>query len=75
MAVSPEFQEMFAVSGDGQDINIFPLTAEGNSAPAREIHVPHASGGVSFDIKHDEIYITTGPDHTTENNLENLPAC
>src|SRR5437660_3597472 len=59
VAVSPEFQEMFAVSGDGQDINIFPLTAEGNSAPAREIHVPHASGGVSFDIKHDEIYITT----------------
>ena len=32
VAVSPEFQEMFAVSGDGQDINIFPLTAEGNSA-------------------------------------------
>src|SRR5438132_12690585 len=59
VAVSPEFQEMFAVSGDGQDINVFPLTAEGNSAPAREIHVPHASGGVSFDIKHDEIYITT----------------
>jgi len=59
VAVSPEFQEMFAVSGDGQDINIFPLTAEGNSAPAREIHVPHASGGVSFDIKNDEIYITT----------------
>ena len=59
VAVSPEFQEMFAVSGDGQDINIFPLTAEGNSAPAREIHVPHASGGVAFDIQHDEIYITT----------------
>ena len=59
VAVSPEFQEMFAVSGDGQDINIFPLKAEGDSAPAREIHVPHASGGVSFDNKHDEIYITT----------------
>src|SRR5438876_10861384 len=59
VAVSPEFQEMFAVSGDGQDINIFPMVAEGNSAPSREIHVPHASGGVSFDIKHDEIYITT----------------
>src|SRR5437762_12697776 len=59
VAVSPGVQEMFAVSGDGQDINIFPLTAEGKSAPAREIHVPHASGGVSFDNKHDEIYITT----------------
>src|SRR5438876_3086321 len=59
VAVSPEFQEMFAVSGDGQDINIFPMVAEGNSAPSRVIHVPHASGGVSFDIKHDEIYITT----------------
>src|SRR5437773_9995330 len=61
VAVSPEFQEMFAVSGDEQDINIFPMVAEGNSAPAREIHVPHASGGVSFDNKHDEIYITTEP--------------
>src|SRR3989475_11944445 len=59
VAVSPEFQEMFAVSGDGQDINIFPFVAEGNSAPSREIHVPHASGGVAFDNKHDEIYITT----------------
>ena len=59
VAVSPEFQEMFAVSGDGQDINVFPLRVEGDSAPSREIHVPHASGGVSFDIKHDEIYITT----------------
>src|SRR5438874_11402585 len=59
VAVSPEFQEMFAVSGDGQDINVFPLTAEGNSAPAREIHVPHASGGVFFDIKTAEIYTTT----------------
>src|SRR5438128_7286551 len=59
VAVSPEFQEMFAVSGDGQDINIFPLKAEGDSTPSREIHVPHASGGVSFDNKHDEIYITT----------------
>src|SRR5437899_2828573 len=59
VAVSPEFQEMFAVSGDGQDINIFPLQVEGDSTPAREIHVPHASGGVAFDNKHDEIYITT----------------
>ncbi|PYS03666.1 MAG: hypothetical protein DMG15_19430 [Acidobacteria bacterium] len=59
VAVSPEFQEMFAVSGDGQDINIFPMVADGNSAPSRVIHVPHASGGVSFDIKNDEIYITT----------------
>lgn len=59
VAVSPEFGEMFSVSGDGQVINIFSMTAQGDQAPAREINVPHASGGVSFDPTHNEIYITT----------------
>ncbi len=58
VAISPEYQQMFAVSGDGQDINIFPLMAQGNTAP-KTIHVPHASGGVAYDVQHDEIYITT----------------
>src|SRR2546422_10683867 len=35
VAVSPEFQEMFAVSGDGQDINILPVDPEWTSAPSR----------------------------------------
>lgn len=59
VAISPEFQEMYAVSGDGQEINVFSLMAQGNSAPARQIDVPHASGGVSLDPKHNELYITT----------------
>ncbi len=35
VAVSPEFQEMFAVSGDGQDINIFPLKADALSGDSK----------------------------------------
>ena len=59
VAVSPENQEMYTVTGDGQNLNVFPLDANGNVRPARELTVPHASGGISLDSQHDELYITT----------------
>ncbi len=59
VAVSPENKEMYTVTGDGQNLNVFGLDANGNVPPARELTVPHASGGISLDAKHDELYITT----------------
>lgn len=59
VAISPEFNEMYTASGDGQDVNIFPLMANGDAPPARLLEVPHASGGIYLDAKNDELYITT----------------
>ena len=59
VAVSPEAQEMYTVTGDGQQLNVFPLEGNGDIRPARELTVPHASGGVYLDIKHDELFLTT----------------
>ena len=59
VAVSPEAQEMYTVTGDGQQLNVFPLNGNGDIKPARELTVPHASGGVYLDVKHDELFLTT----------------
>lgn len=59
VAISSEFKEMYTVTGDGQTLNVFALDANGDLPPARELVVPHASGGVFLDTKHDELYITT----------------
>jgi len=59
VAISPENREMYTVTGDGQNLNVFALDANGDVPPSRELTVPHASGGVSLDAKHDELYITT----------------
>src|SRR5579885_1643530 len=47
VAVSSEFKEMYTVTGDGQNLNVFPLDANGDVKPSRELLVPHASGGIS----------------------------
>ena len=59
IALDPEHQEMYSVTGDGQDLSVFPINANGDLAPKRDLTVPHASGGVFLDSKHDELYITT----------------
>lgn len=59
VAISPQVQEMYTVSGDGQSLNVFPLRGAGDIAPARELDLPHASGGVYLDAKHDELFVTT----------------
>jgi DNA-binding beta-propeller fold protein YncE len=59
VAISPEFKEMFTISGDGASVETYPLDATGDTAPSRSLGVPHASGGVFLDAKHDELFITT----------------
>ncbi|MBI3940911.1 MAG: hypothetical protein HY315_08755 [Acidobacteria bacterium] len=60
VAISPEFQELYAVNKDIEDnMIVFPLSATGNVAPARELRTDHGGWGVSLDRKHDEIVITT----------------
>jgi DNA-binding beta-propeller fold protein YncE len=59
VAISPQFQEMYTVTGDGQNLNVFPLDGNGNLSPSRELDLPHASGGVYLDAKNDELFVTT----------------
>ena len=59
VAISPEFQEMYTVTGDGQDVNIYPLQANGDAAPSRRLDVPNFSGGIFLDNKNDELFITS----------------
>lgn len=59
VAVSPQFQEMYTVTGDGQSLNVFPLQGNGNIEPSRALDLPHASGGVYLDVTHDELLVTT----------------
>ena len=53
VAISPENKEMYTVTGDGQNLNVFALDANGDVPPSRELTVPHASGGISLDAKHE----------------------
>jgi len=48
IAISPQFNEMFTISGDGASVETYPLEASGDMAPARSLSVPHASGGSSW---------------------------
>jgi DNA-binding beta-propeller fold protein YncE len=59
VAISPQFQEVYTVTGDGQSLNVFPVQGAGNIAPSRELDLPHASGGVFLDATNDELFVTT----------------
>jgi DNA-binding beta-propeller fold protein YncE len=59
IAISPEYNEMFTISGDGASVEVYPLEANGDTSPSRQLSVPHASGGVFLDPKHDELFVTT----------------
>ncbi|MBI2816077.1 MAG: hypothetical protein HYX72_03970 [Acidobacteria bacterium] len=59
VAVSPEYHEMYTVSGDGQELNTYPLEARGDVPPSRQISVPHSAGGLFLDSKSGELFMTT----------------
>ncbi|MBI3939791.1 MAG: hypothetical protein HY315_03060 [Acidobacteria bacterium] len=60
VAISPEFQEMYAVNKDtGDNMVVFPLSADGDATPSRELTVDHGAWGVSLDRKNNELFITT----------------
>ncbi len=61
VAISPEFQELYAVNKDTEDnMLVFPLSGPGgNVAPLRSLTVDHGAWGISLDRKNDEVFITT----------------
>ena len=61
VALSPQFGELYTVSGETGALNVFPLDANGNVGPERHLKgvIPRASAGVFLDVKNDELLITT----------------
>ncbi len=59
VSISPEFQEIYAVSGEGGgEVRVFPMEANGNVAPIRVMDgLDHGSSDVFLDRKNDEIFI------------------
>ena len=59
ITLSPEFNELFKVNGDGNgDLGVFPIDASGNVEPIRSIPTSHGAWGVFMDRKFDELFIT-----------------
>lgn len=59
VAVSPEYKEMYVATGDGQNVHVYPLDGNGDVPPLRQLDVPHDSGGVFWERKYDELFVTT----------------
>ena len=59
VSVSPEYKEIYTVSGDDDFMNVFPLEANGDTPPTRRLSVAHGSGDVFLDPKNNELFITT----------------
>ena len=58
LGISPEHRELYFVNNDEDNFGAFPLDANGNVAPAREMVVPHGAWGVFLEPRFDELFIT-----------------
>ncbi|MDA2934560.1 beta-propeller fold lactonase family protein [Acidobacteria bacterium AH-259-D05] len=60
LAISPEAKEIYTVDNDWKDnMSVYPLDADGEVAPLRELNVDHGSRDISLDRQNDELLITT----------------
>jgi len=60
LTISPEAKEIYTVDNDWKDnMCVYPLDAEGEVAPVRELNVDHGAWGIFLDRKNDELFITT----------------
>ncbi len=60
LTISPEAKEIYTVDNDWKDNMVaYPLDADGEVAPLRELDVDHGAWGIFLDRKNDELVITT----------------
>jgi len=60
LTISPEAREIYTVDNDWKDNMVaYPLDADGEVAPLRELNVDHGAWGIFLDRKNDELVITT----------------
>jgi DNA-binding beta-propeller fold protein YncE len=59
LAISPEFNEIFKVSGEGNsELGVFPIDANGDVEAVRWLPTSHGAWGVFLERKFDELFVT-----------------
>ena len=59
LAISPEFREIFKVSGEGNsELAVFPIDANGDVEPVRWLPTSHGAWGIFLERKFDELFVT-----------------
>jgi len=61
LAMSPKDGELYTISGETGTVNVYPMDANGNVGPGRQLKgiIPRSGAGVFLDAPHDELFITT----------------
>ena len=59
VAVNPKRHELMVTNNDGGGVEVFSYDANGDSKPLRSLTVPHQSWGLSLDVDHDELAVTS----------------
>ena len=59
VAVNPKRREVMVTNNDGGGLEVFPYDANGDTRPIRSLTVPHQSWGLSLDVEHDELAVTS----------------
>ena len=59
VTLDPIRREMYTVNNDGGGLIVHSYDAQGDVAPVRKLTVPHQSWGLSLDLQHDELAVTS----------------
>ena len=59
VTVDPTRREMYTVNNDGGGLVVHAYDSHGDVPPLRRLTVPHQSWGLSLDLKHDELAVTS----------------
>ncbi len=59
VAVNPKKREILVTNNDGGGLEVFPYGANGDTKPLRSLVVPHQSWGLSLDVEHQELAVTS----------------
>ncbi|HWF85261.1 MAG TPA: hypothetical protein VG222_10450 [Vicinamibacterales bacterium] len=59
VAVNPKRHELMVTNNDGGGLEVFSYDANGDAKPVRSLTVPHQSWGLSLDVEHDELAVTS----------------
>lgn len=59
LAISPEFKEIYKVSGEGNsELAVFPTDANGDVEPVRWLPTSHGAWGIFLERKFEELFVT-----------------
>jgi DNA-binding beta-propeller fold protein YncE len=59
VTLDPKRREIYTVNNDGGGLVVHSYDGHGDVAPVRKLTVPHQSWGLSLDVEHDELAVTS----------------